>query len=192
MKDIILASSSVYRKQLLQKLKLPFQCYSAAIDETPKTGETPKDLALRLSIEKAKALQNHYPRHLIIGSDQVASISGQILGKPGNPQNAVEQLRQQSAQKVKFYTAICLLDSETDTYYSELDLCTVHFRQLSEQQIKHYVDLEKPYDCAGSFKSEGLGIALFDKIEGDDPNALIVLPLIKLIRLLNKFDLDAI
>ncbi len=192
MKNIVLASSSVYRKQLLTKLQLSFSCHPADIDETAKVNESAEKLAIRLSKEKTQALRKHYPQHLIIGSDQVASLSDQILGKPGNHENCIKQLELQSGHAVNFFTGIYLLDSETGIKHSAVDLCTVYFRQLSRQQIIHYANLEKPYDCAGSFKSEGLGIALFEKIEGDDPNALIGLPLIKLISLLKKFDIEII
>ncbi len=187
MKKIILASSSPYRRSLLEKLNIPFTCVSPNIDETPRHNETAKNLALRLAKEKALALQNSHPKQLIIASDQVASFSDHILGKPGNKEQTIHQLKQQSAQCVEFFTSIYVLDSTTNTSHIDIDICKVYFKTLSEQQITNYVNIEKPYDCAGGFKSEGLGIALFDKIEGEDPNALIGLPLIKLVKLLEKF-----
>jgi len=187
MKPIILASSSTYRKQLLQKLHLEFTAIAPNIDESALNDEHPKQLALRLAIEKAHALQASNPNHLIIASDQTASCDNIILGKPGNYLNAIQQLKQQSGRRVQFYTSVCVLDSATNKIFSDIDLCTVYFKELSEQQILKYINIEKPYDCAGSFKSEGFGISLFTKIEGDDPNALIGLPLIKLIALLNNF-----
>lgn len=190
MPPIILASTSIYRKELLQKLQINFICAAPNIDETPQKNEPPKQLALRLAKEKAIAIKQQYPQHIIIASDQVASFSNKILGKPGNHKQTIDQLKQQSGQSVNFFTSVCVLNSATNTSYIDLDVCTVHFKHLSDQQIFNYVDLEKPYDCAGGFKSEGLGIALFDKIEGEDPNALIGLPLIKLISLLGKFDIE--
>jgi len=190
MKPLVLASTSIYRKELLQKLKINFICSAPNIDETPQDKEPPKQLALRLAKEKALAIQSQHPQQIIIASDQVASFSGHIIGKPGNHNQTVQQLKQQSGQAVQFFTSICVLNSATNQSYTDIDICTVYFKHLSEQQILNYVNLEKPYDCAGGFKSEGLGIALFDKIEGDDPNALIGLPLIKLISLLQKFDIE--
>jgi len=186
MKPIILASTSQYRKQLLEKLNIEFSTIAPKIDESSLNNEHPKSLSLRLAKEKAHAIQANAQNHLIIASDQVASCNGIILGKPGDPIKTAQQLKLQSGQAAYFYTSICVLDSSTNISYSDTDLCTVYFKTLSEQQILNYVDLEKPYDCAGGFKSEGLGIALFEKIEGDDPNALIGLPLIKLITLLEK------
>lgn len=190
MKPIILASSSVYRKDLLNKLNIDFTCISPNINESPINDESPQNLALRLAKEKAQAIQRKHTSHLIIASDQVASFSDQILGKPGNFENTVHQLKQQSGKAVQFFTSICVLDSSSNICHSATDICTVYFKTLTEQQINHYVAIDRPYDCAGGFKSEGVGIALFNKIEGDDPNALIGLPLIKLITLLNKFDIE--
>jgi len=187
---IVLASTSIYRKQLLQKLKINFICAAPNIDETPQANEPAKQLALRLAKEKALAIQQQYPQHIIIASDQVASFADQILGKPGDHKQTVQQLKQQSGQAVNFFTSVCVLNSATNKQHIDIDVCTVYFKQLSEQQILNYVAFEKPYDCAGGFKSEGLGISLFEKIEGDDPNALIGLPLIKLISLLHKFDIE--
>ena len=189
---LVLASSSSYRKALLEKLYLNFTCATPAIDEAVKKDETPNLQALRLAKEKARALVSDYPNHLIIAADQVA-MSGQIqLTKPGNKHNAIKQLQLSSGSKVIFYTSICILNSATDEVISDLDICTVYFKKLSDQEIENYIALEQPYDCAGSFKSEGLGIALFERIEGDDPNALIGLPLIKLITLLATFDIKVL
>lgn len=187
MQDLILASSSKYRCEILKKLHLNFVAHSSAIDETPMPDEAPNALAVRLSIAKACALAQDYPKHLIIGSDQVAACDKRLLGKPGNRNNALQQLKAQSGRKVTFYTGICVLNSATGQYFSEIDICNVYFRALSPRQIEHYLDIDQPFDCAGSFKSEGYGITLFDKIEGEDPNALVGLPLIKLIRLLERF-----
>ncbi len=186
MQKIILASSSPYRRELLSKIKLDFECVSSHVDETPQAGETAQALAIRLSIAKARALSEPYPHHLIIGSDQVAMCNGLRLGKPGNFENAKQQLKTQSGQVVFFYTGLCVYDSINGKCLTDLDCCTVHFRNLTTRQIEHYLRVDKPYDCAGSFKSEGYGITLLDKISGEDPNALIGLPLIKLITLLNQ------
>lgn len=187
MTPIVLASSSPYRCNLLKKLHLEFDTYNGAIDESPLTGESPADLASRLSIDKAKAAASSHGNHLIIGSDQVAAIGDTLLGKPGNRDHAIRQLTEQSGRIVRFHTGICVLHSQSGRFLTDLDICEVHFRTLDSQQIQRYIDIEQPFDCAGSFKSEGYGITLFDKIVGDDPNALIGLPLIKLIALLGHF-----
>ncbi|RLA25676.1 MAG: septum formation inhibitor Maf [Gammaproteobacteria bacterium] len=190
--NLVLASSSSYRKVLLQKLHLQFVCAAPDIDESEKTGEPPTQMALRLAKEKAYALSSSYPKHIIIASDQLAMLEQTQLKKPGNKNNAIKQLQLCSGKTVKFYTSVCILDSATSELKSAIDTCTVHFKKLTEQQIIHYIELEQPYDCAGSFKSEGLGIALFERIEGDDPNALIGLPLIKLISLLDAFNISVL
>ncbi len=187
-----LASSSPYRKSLLEKLHLNLYCASPDINETAKPSENPRQLALRLAQEKAKALAFNYPEHLIIAADQVAMLNNRQLEKPGNRDNAIKQLQNSSGSKVNFYTSIFILNSATNETQSDLDTCTVHFKHLTDQQIQNYIDLEQPYDCAGSFKSEGLGIALFERIDSEDPNALIGLPLIKLIRLLSAFNIDVL
>lgn len=186
MPPLILASSSRYRAELLKKLQLDFITCSRGVDETPHPQEPADALAQRLSISKAQAVAPAYPDHLIIGSDQVAVCNDVLLGKPGNRANAFRQLKAQSSQKVTFYTGLCVLNSRTGQTWTDLDVCHVYFRELSESQIEHYLDVDQPFDCAGSFKSEGYGISLFSKIEGEDPNALIGLPLIKLIGLLNQ------
>jgi len=190
--QLILASSSPYRKQLLEKLGLDFTCASPDINEDIHGNETAPELALRLAHQKAMALAKQYPQHIIIASDQVAMLDGKQLGKPGNKENTILQLQQSSGKSIAFYTSLCVLNSATQSFKSDIDCCTVHFKTLSEQEIIHYVEREKPYDCAGGFKSEGLGIALFDRIEGDDPNSLIGLPLIKLISLLKAFGISVL
>lgn len=175
-------------KKLLQKLGLDFATCSPDIDESANAGECGETLAVRLAIEKAQAAAKNHRDYLIIGSDQVAWHQNRQLIKPGNRETAIEQLNSQSGRCVIFHTGLCVLDSNTGRYLTALDSCSVHFRRLTQAQIERYVDLERPFDCAGSFKSEGLGIALFEKIEGDDPNSLIGLPLIKLASLLEQFD----
>lgn len=186
--NLVLASGSNYRQALLKKLQLNFTVASPNIDESPLANEAPIELALRLSKLKACALMGKFPDHLIIGSDQVALLNGRQLNKPGNRDNAIAQLKAASGNQVSFYTGICVVNSKTKQCLTDLDICTVFFKTLTLQQIKHYVDFDQPYDCAGGFKSESLGIALFEKIQGDDPNALVGLPLIKLIALLAQFD----
>lgn len=192
MLPIILASSSSYRRQLLQKLGLPFESASPAIDETPRAGESPHALAQRLACAKAAALSARYPQHLIIGSDQVACCGNAILGKPGNFSNAQQQLRDCSGQRVEFLTGLCLLNSSTNSSESCVESFSVVFRHLSDRQIANYLQKEQPFDCAGSFKAEGLGIALFERLDGDDPNTLIGLPLIRLVRMLENAGIEII
>ena len=187
---LILASSSRYRRALLEQLGLSFECTSPHIDEEATPGERPPELAQRLAIAKAQALRDSYPTGLIIGSDQVAECEGHILGKPGTIEKAVRQLQSCAGHKVRFYTAVSLLDSASGRQRTEVETFTVYFRQLSREQIQHYVQLEKPLDCAGSFKVEGLGISLFEKMEGSDFNSLIGLPLIRTLNLLREFGID--
>lgn len=189
---LILASSSPYRRLLLEKLTLPFQCAAPHVDESPHPGESPEALALRLAESKAKALAGEFPGHLIIGSDQVACIDGRLLGKPGGREAAIGQLQLASGKTARFLTALYLWHSGEQRGLGELDTTTVHFRPLSRRQIENYVDREKPYDCAGGFKSESLGIALFQGIDSDDPNALIGLPLIRLVSLLQQFGVSVL
>jgi len=186
MTDLLLASSSKYRRQLLGKLQLSFRCQSPDIDETALAGETPQQLVQRLSITKAQALATDNPNCLIIGSDQVACLGGRIIGKPGNKANAIKQLSDFSGNSAIFYTGLCLLNSNTHKWQAVVTLFEVEFNQLSQSQINNYLDQEQPYDCAGSFKSEGLGISLFKALKGDDPNSLIGLPLIKLCEFLRQ------
>ncbi len=184
MQRLLLASTSPYRKMLLEKLQLPFDCAAPQVDETPLPGEGAEALVLRLAAAKAKALALAYPEHLIIGSDQVCVIDGSITGKPHTEENARAQLRQVSGQAVTFYTGLALYNGRSKQLQALCEPFHVHFRALSEAEIAAYVRLEQPLNCAGSFKSEGLGIALFDRLEGRDPNALIGLPLIALLEML--------
>ena len=191
-KSIILGSSSTYRKALLERLRLTFTCHSPNIDEAPKPLEQPEELVKRLSITKAKNIAAQRQSHennndaLIIGSDQIAVLGKQILGKPLTEENAVEQLASFSGKKVSFLTGLCLLNEAEGHYQYSLNHFHVYFKKLSKEEIVRYVALEQPLDCAGSFKCEGLGIALFEKMEGDDPNSLIGLPLISLCDMLKK------
>ncbi|MBU2571612.1 MAG: septum formation inhibitor Maf [Gammaproteobacteria bacterium] len=191
-KHLVLASSSEYRQSLLRKLHLEFICDSPDIDETPLPDEPPKQTARRLSEAKASELIENFPNSLIIGSDQVPVLKDCRLSKPGNRKNAIEQLLAASDQCVIFYTGVAVANSLTGEVISDIDECHVYFKKLTQTTINRYVDLEKPFNCAGGFKSEGMGIALLNKIEGDDPNALIGLPLIKLIGLLEKFGVKVI
>lgn len=186
MLSLVLASSSTYRKQLLNKLGLPFIQDSPDIDESPQPNETADTLVKRLALSKAQALSSRHPHSLIIGSDQVAVFRGKIIGKPHTEHNAKKQLSQFSGQSVTFLTGLCLYNTATGTSQVEIERFTVHFKTLSTDQIDGYIRKEQPLDCAGSFKSEGLGIALFNSLEGDDPNSLIGLPLIRLVNMLNK------
>jgi MAF protein len=190
MPPILLASSSIYRRELLSKLGIPFEWASPDIDETPGKDENADALVARLAENKAKALADKYPNHLIIGSDQVAIRESKILGKPYNYDQAFAQLRDASGKQVIFKTGLCLLNAATQQSQTSVEEFTVFFRELGDDQIHHYLHYEKPYDCAGSFKCEGLGIALFTKLSGDDPNTLIGLPLIRLVELLKKNGVD--
>lgn len=186
MRPLVLASSSPYRRELLQRLQLPFTCCSPNIDERPLADETPEVLVQRLAVAKARALRAQFLQHLIIGSDQVAVLDGQILGKPGTAAAAIAQLTAASGRSVTFYTGLCLLDSASGTIQVDCVPFTVHFRSLSPAQISRYIEREQPLDCAGSFKSEGLGISLFRATEGEDATSLIGLPLIRLCNMLSQ------
>jgi len=177
---LILASSSPYRAELLKRLNLPFEGISPDIDESRRSDETPYDYVLRLSFEKAKEIAKQHPDALIIGSDQCAVHQSDILGKPDNVSQAEAHLAKFSGDAVVFFTGLCLIDGRRDQVQLDVVPYSVHFRELSSSQISTYVKLEKPLDCAGSFKSEGLGVTLFERMSGDDPTALIGLPLIKL------------
>lgn len=191
MPELLLASSSPYRRQLLERLDLPFTTASPEIDETPLEGEAPESLALRLAQNKARALAPLEPAdQLIIGSDQVASLDCRCLGKPRSYTRAFEQLRAASGRTVTFYTGLCLYDARTGQNEIRCETFRAHFRALTDKQIEHYLKKEEPYDCAGAFKMEGLGICLFERLEGDDPNALIGLPLIRLTELLQNAGVD--
>ncbi len=187
---LILGSSSPFRAELLKKLQINFIQHSPDIDETQLEGESAPALVERLAQEKARLIAETYPRALIIGSDQVAVADGNVLGKPGNHQTAIQQLMMASGKSVTFYTGLALYNAENQTMQHIVEPFTVHFRELTEKQIEYYLNQEKPYQCAGSFKSEGFGISLFSRLEGDDPNSLIGLPLIKLIELLSNEGVD--
>ncbi|MCK5336144.1 MAG: septum formation inhibitor Maf [Gammaproteobacteria bacterium] len=184
--QLILGSSSPFRKQLLQQLQLEFEIDSPDIDETPLDNETVEEMVLRLSIEKAAEIAKRHTNSLIIGSDQSALLNGNILHKPGNHETAVKQLQQASGQEVVFQTGLCLFNTDTGKYQSKLVPYTVTFRTLTDEMIENYLLKEMPYQCAGSFKSEGLGVALFQSMQGTDPSALIGLPLIELTNMLTK------
>lgn len=183
-RPLVLGSTSPYRRQLLQRLGLPFSVFAPAVDETPHAGETPRDLALRLALAKARAVAAQHPGAVVIGSDQVADLAGQPLGKPGTHERATAQLRQMSGHSVVFQTALAVVCQETGFEQVDLAAVSVRFRALSDAEIERYLHAEQPYDCAGSAKSEGLGISLLDAIDSDDPTALVGLPLIRTCRLL--------
>ncbi|MGD8514238.1 MAG: Maf family nucleotide pyrophosphatase [Granulosicoccaceae bacterium] len=189
---LVLGSTSPFRKAVLDKLGLPFDTDAPEIDETPLEGESPQQLVARLSEAKARAVATRHPHALVIGSDQVAVIGEDILGKPGIHEKAVAQLRNASGKTVTFYTGLCLHNSDTGHSQTEVVPFHVVFRELSDSQIENYLKKEQPYNCAGSFKSEALGISLFERLEGDDPNTLIGLPLIRLVRMLENEGLRAI
>lgn len=186
MRRLLLASSSSYRRELLSRLQLRFDCCAPEIDETALEGELPEQLVRRLACEKAQALTMHYPNHLIIGSDQVAVLEHDILGKPHTFERAQEQLRACSGKSVTFLTGLALLDSRTGYVQVDCIPFTVHFRAINDQQIERYLQAEQPFDCAGSFKAEGLGVSLFRSTEGADVTSLIGLPLIRLVEMLNR------
>lgn len=183
---LTLASTSKFRQQLLQKLQLPFQCVAPAVDETPLSGESGPELAVRLAIAKARAVGQGLTSGLVIGSDQVAVNGADLLGKPGNYERAFAQLKAASGRCVTFYTGLCLYNAATGNQQSLVAPFRVQFRTLSDRQIRNYLDKEQPFDCAGSFMCEGLGIALFERLEGDDPNTLVGLPLISLVTMLER------
>ena len=189
---LILASSSPYRKELLTKLGLAFETVSPEVDESPLPSESPQDTALRLAQVKARKIAETRPQALVIGCDQVATLDGIQLGKPGNHENATQQLRMMQGQTVIFHSALCLYNAQTLNMQAEVVPYEVAFRKLSDEQIERYLRTEKPYNCAGSAKSEGLGIALISSMQGTDPNALIGLPLIKLISMLQNEKVDVI
>ncbi|RXJ74899.1 septum formation inhibitor Maf [Veronia nyctiphanis] len=182
--SLILASGSKYRAELLGKLSLPFTTHSPDIDETPLKNESAQTLVKRLAETKARACEDVSSNALIIGSDQVCVIDGLILGKPHTDEKAIKQLLAASGKKVTFYTGLCLYNTSSQRAHLDVEAFHVHFRFLSQEEIETYVKLEQPLDCAGSFKSEGLGISLFERLEGRDPNTLIGLPLIRLLEML--------
>lgn len=188
---LLLASSSPYRRELLQRLGLPFTCASPDIDESIQPGETAENLATRLARQKAQALASSHPGHWIIGSDQVACLpDGTILNKPGNHEQAVRQLTRSSGQQVTFLTGLALTNADTGASQVHCEPYQVRFRTLETREIESYLAREQPYDCAGSFKMEGLGIALFESLEGRDPNSLVGLPLIALTNMLRTWGLN--
>ncbi|MCX4191319.1 Maf family protein [Methylophaga sp. OBS1] len=192
MQQLILGSSSPFRAELLNKLGLTFIQVSPDIDETPQSDESPATLVQRLAESKAREIARTHPEALIIGSDQVAVIDDDILGKPGNHQNAMAQLKSASGRKVTFLTGLALLNAKNGHIQSSVEPFSVHFRTLTDNQIDFYLKKEQPYQCAGSFKSEGFGISLFSKLDGEDPNTLIGLPLIRLIQMLQHEDIDVL
>lgn len=181
---LVLASTSRYRRELLARLALPFETAAPDVDETLRAGEAPRELALRLALEKAQAVAARKPQAIVIGSDQVADLHGQPLGKPGTHERAAAQLAHMSGQTVLFHTAVAVVQASRGFAQSSLATVTVRFRTLDAATIERYLLAEQPYDCAGSAKSEGLGIALLQAIESDDPTALIGLPLIRTAQLL--------
>ena len=185
MPGLILASTSAYRRALLERLGLPFDIARPDVDESPRPGEPPQALAVRLARAKAEAVAATAGPAWVIGSDQVAELDGRTLGKPGTTDNAIAQLRSMSGREVRFLTALCLAGPD-GRRFEALDITTVHFRTLSGDEIARYVERERPLDCAGSYKSEGLGIALFEVIENRDPTALVGLPMIATARLLRE------
>ena len=184
--QLVLASTSPFRRELLSKLGLPFVTVNPATDESVVHGETPETTALRLSEAKARAVASQYPDALIIGSDQMAFIDDQVFGKPGTHDNAVKQLKTMRGRTVNFFTGLCLLNTQTGRAQLRGVPMLVTFRNLSDDEIENYLQKENPYNCAGSAKSEGLGIAVIEKMQGEDPNALIGLPLIALCDLLRN------
>ena len=189
---LILASSSEYRRQLLHKLQIPFNSISPNVDESVLTGEKPQETALRLAQEKAKKIGSEYPHALVIGCDQVATLDGEQLGKPLNHNNATVQLQKMRGREVVFHSALCVYNAATGNMQAVVVPYLVKFRQLSDEQIESYLTKEQPYHCAGSAKSEGLGIALIERMLGEDPNALIGLPLIKLVTMLKNEGIEII
>jgi len=189
---LVLGSTSPFRREILNKLGLPFETATPDIDESPVENETAEQLVKRLAEQKARAVGCTYSDHLIIGSDQVAVIDGKIIGKPLTHERAVQQLSNASGKTVRFHTGLCLLNSATNNVQCEAIPFDVVFRELTSSQIENYLQKEKPYKCAGSFKSEGMGIALFEKLLGDDPNTLMGLPLIRLVAMLEKEGLSVI
>jgi septum formation protein len=185
-RKLILGSTSPYRRQLLERLHLPFDVVAPDVDESPLSGETPQQLATRLALCKARAVAAQFPACVVIGSDQVAELDGQSLGKPGNHTRATAQLQQMRGKTVIFQTAVAVVCQ--DTHFEQMDLAQVKvkFRELTDAEIEAYLLAETPYDCTGSAKSEGLGIALLESIDNDDPSALVGLPLIRTCRMIRS------
>ena len=187
---LILGSTSRYRRELLERLRLPFEVHAPDVDETPLPGEAPAALAQRLALAKAHAVAAVHPEAVVIGSDQVADLDGVPVGKPGTHERAVEQLRAMRGRSIVFQTAVAVVRASTGYVGTALAPVTVQFRQLSDEEIEHYLRTEQPYDCAGSAKCETLGIALLDAIDSDDPTALVGLPLIRTCALLRAAGID--
>jgi len=183
-RPVILGSTSKYRAELMNRLGIAFERAAPDVDETPLPGETPEQIARRLALAKARDVARRFPQAVVIGSDQVADLAGQPLGKPGTHERAVQQLRAMRGQTVVFQTALAVVCAETGFEQADLAAVRVVFRDLGDDEIEHYLRAEQPYDCAGSAKSEGLGIALLERIDNDDPTALVGLPLIRTCRLL--------
>ncbi len=187
---LILGSTSPYRRELMQRLAIPFETAAPDIDETRYDGESARDMVLRLSLQKAQAVAAQYPDALIIGSDQCAVLHEQVIGKPGNHENAVQQLQNSSGKTVAFLTGLCLYDSRDGSYQLDVVPFAVDFRELNAAEIDAYLRKDQPYNCAGSFRSESLGITLFKRMHGDDPTALMGLPLIRLSQMLKQAGMD--
>ena len=191
-RQLVLGSTSAYRRQLLERLRIPFVVAAPEVDETPLSGETPQHLAQRLALAKARAVASSFPNAVVIGSDQVADLNGQPLGKPGTHERAVTQLRQMRGQTVVFQTAVSVVCLESGFEETEVAAVQVTFREVSDEDIANYLQLEQPYDCAGSAKSEGLGIALLSSIDSDDPTALIGLPLIRTCKMIQAAGINVL
>ena len=190
--QLILASSSPFRKQLLQRLQLEFTCVSPDIDESILAEETAVDYVCRLARSKARVVAGQYEDAVVIGSDQCALLDGEILGKPGNHERALQQLRRAQGKRVLFHTAVCVLRRSSGIELLAEVPFEVEFRRLSDDQLEHYLRVEQPYQCAGSFKAEGYGACLFKRMQGDDPNALIGLPLFKLTEMLETAGVEVV
>lgn len=184
---LVLASGSPYRRKLLERFGLPFTVAVSNVDEEPLPGESPVDLVRRLARDKAEAVARRHPQSLVIGSDQLAVCGREVLGKPGSGERAIAQLKALSGQRVVFNTAVHVINTETGAHEGHLDVTTVHFRPLTDEEIRRYVTRDKPYDSAGGFKIESLGVALFDRVESQDPTGLIGLPLIWLAGALRRY-----
>ncbi|MFC5607396.1 Maf family protein [Variovorax soli] len=189
-RTVILASTSRYRRDLMNRLRLPFEVHSPEVDETPLPGESPSTLAQRLALAKAQAVARRFPDAVVIGSDQVADLNGEPLGKPGTHERAVQQLRRMRGQTLIFQTAVAVVCQATGFQQQDIAPVRVVFRELDDAAIEAYLRAEQPYDCAGSAKSEGLGIAILEAIDSDDPTALVGLPLIRTCRMLRSAGVD--
>lgn len=183
---LVLASSSAYRRELLERLRIPFSVQRPDVDETPLQGELPQATAVRLALEKARVVSQAHPGALVIGSDQVATFDGHQVGKPGNHERARAQLRAMRGREITYYTALCLIDGRNGSVQADAAIVRVLFREIDDAEIEHYLAAERPYDVAGSAKCEGLGISLLERIDSDDPTALVGLPLIRLVSMLRR------